>query len=41
MAQFFPTVGSRVSITIDEILHHAGQVAYIRGLMKGLGWQEY
>jgi hypothetical protein len=41
MAQFFPTIGSRVSITIDEILQHAGQVAYIRGLMKGLGWQEY
>lgn len=40
-AQFFPTVGSRICITVDELLQHAGQVAYVRGLMQGKGWQEF
>ena len=40
-SQLFPTVGSRLSITIGEIQQHAGQVAYIRGLLQGHGWQGF
>lgn len=32
-SQFFPTVGSRLVAMLDELLQHAGQVAYIRGLL--------
>lgn len=40
-SQIFPTVGSRLTITLDELLQHIGQVAYIRGLRQGKGWQEF
>jgi len=39
--QFMPTVGSRIGITLDELQQHAGQVAYIRGIVQGQGWQEF
>lgn len=38
--QLFPTVGSRLVIYLDDIQQHAGQVAYVRGLLQGQGWQE-
>ena len=41
MSQCFPTVGSRIVAALDESLQHAGQVAYIRGLLHGKGWYEY
>ena len=41
MSQFFPTVGSRLIVALDELLQHAGQVGYIRGLIHGKGWQEF
>lgn len=37
----FPTVESRLVIALDELLQHAGQVGYIRGLLYGKGWQEF
>lgn len=40
-SQLFPTVGARIVIALDEILQHAGQVCYIRGLHHGKGWQEF
>lgn len=40
-SQFFPTVGSRLVGGLDEIQQHAGQVAYIRGLLQGKGWQPF
>ena len=40
-SQLFPTVGARIVIALDEILQHAGQVCYIRGLRHGKGWQEF
>jgi len=40
-SQLFPTVGSRLVIALDELLQHAGQVGYIRGLLHGYGWQKY
>jgi len=40
-SQLFPTVGARLVITLDELLQHAGQVGYIRGLLHGKGWQEF
>jgi len=40
-SQLFPTVGARLIIALDEILQHAGQVCYIRGLLQGKGWQEF
>ena len=40
-SQLFPTVGSRLTVTLDELLQHAGQVGYIRGLIHGKGWQEF
>lgn len=40
-AQYFPTVGSRLLIALTEVLQHAGQVGYIRGLHKGKGWQDF
>ena len=39
--QLFPTVGSRLVVFLDEIQQHAGQVAYIRGLLQGHGWQGF
>ena len=41
MSQLFPTVGSRLVVALDELLQHAGQVGYIRGLLHGKGWQEF
>jgi len=40
-SQLLPTVGSRLVITIVDMLEHAGQIAYIRGLLQGKGWQEF
>ncbi|MFC1977391.1 DinB family protein [Chloroflexota bacterium] len=40
-SQLFPTVGSRLTVILDELLQHAGQVGYIRGLIHGKGWQEF
>ena len=33
-----PTVGKRLVSILGECLQHAGQVAYVRGLLKGKGW---
>ncbi len=33
-----PTVGVRLISILSECLQHAGQVAYLRGLLKGRGW---
>ncbi len=33
-----PTVGMRLVSILSECLQHAGQVAYVRGLLKGKGW---
>jgi hypothetical protein len=33
-----PTVGVRLISILSEGLQHAGQVAYLRGLLKGRGW---
>ena len=41
MSQLFPTVGSRLVLALDELLQHAGQVGYIRGLLHGKGWQKF
>ena len=40
-SQLLPTVGSRLVITIVDVLEHAGQMAYVRGLRQGKGWQEF
>ncbi len=34
----FPTVGARLAALISDNLQHAGQVAYVHGLLKGKGW---
>ncbi len=34
----YPTVGAHVVGTISDNLQHAGQIAYVRGLLKGKGW---
>ncbi len=34
----FPTVEIRLSSLFNDNLQHAGQVAYVRGLLKGKGW---
>ena len=36
--QPLPTVGVRLVGIISDNLQHAGQVAYLRGLLKGKGW---
>ncbi len=33
-----PTVGAGLVCALDDNLQHAGQVAYLRGLLKGKGW---
>ena len=38
-SQRAPTVGSRISRVIPELQQHVGQIAYIRGLLQGYGWQ--
>ncbi|MFC2060072.1 DinB family protein [Chloroflexota bacterium] len=34
----YATVGARLVVLISENLQHAGQVAYVHGLLKGKGW---
>ena len=34
----FHTVGVRLAALINDNLQHTGQVAYLRGLLKGKGW---
>ena len=36
--QPLPTVGVRLVSVMSDCLEHAGQVAYVRGLLKGKGW---
>ena len=36
----FPTVEARLVAVISDNLQHTGQVAYLRGLLKGKGWLE-
>ena len=38
--QPLPTVGVRLVSIMSDDLQHAGQIAYIRGLLKGKGWLE-
>ena len=33
-----PTVGARLMGIISDNIQHAGQIAYVRGLLKGKGW---
>lgn len=35
-----PTVGVRLVSVVSDGLQHAGQVAYVRGLLQGKGWLE-
>jgi hypothetical protein len=39
--QPLPTVGVRLISILDDCILHAGQAAYIRGLIQGKGWQRY
>ena len=34
----FPTVDTRLIATINDSCQHVGQMAYVRGLLKGTGW---
>jgi len=36
-----PTVGVRLVSILEDSQFHAGQAAYIRGLIEGYGWQNY
>lgn len=36
-----PTVGVFLNIILSDCLQHAGQVAYLRGLRQGMGWQKF
>ena len=36
--QPLPTVGVRLVSVLNDSLQHAGQIAYVRGLLKGKGW---
>ncbi len=36
-----PTVGVRLISVLADSLQHAGQMAYVRGLRQGKGWQKY
>ncbi|NIS67702.1 MAG: DUF664 domain-containing protein [Proteobacteria bacterium] len=36
--QPLPTVGVRLISVMSDNLQHAGQVSYVRGLLKGKGW---
>ena len=38
--QPLPTVGVRLVSVMSDDLQHAGQVAYLRGLLQGKGWRE-
>ena len=39
--QPLPTVGVRLISILGDSLQHAGQAAYLRGLLQGKGWQKY
>ncbi len=39
--QPLPTVGVRLVSVLSDNLQHAGQAAYLRGLLKGKGWQGF
>jgi hypothetical protein len=39
--QPLPTVGVRLVSVLADNLQHAGQVAYVRGLLKGKGWRSH
>jgi len=39
--QPLPTVGVRLISVLADNLQHAGQAAYVRGLLKGKGWLKY
>ena len=39
--QPLPTVGVRLVSVLCDALQHAGQMAYVRGLLKGKGWLRY
>ncbi len=39
--QPLPTVGVRLVSVMCDGLKHVGQAAYVRGLLKGKGWQGY
>jgi len=36
----FPTVAARLVGVVNDSYQHIGQIAYVRGLLKGLGWWE-
>lgn len=38
--QPLPTLGVRLVSVMSDNLQHAGQVAYLRGLLKGKGWSK-
>jgi hypothetical protein len=38
--QPLPTVGVRLVSVMSDCLQHAGQIAYMRGLLKGKGWSK-
>jgi uncharacterized damage-inducible protein DinB len=39
--QPLPTVGVRLVSVMSDNLEHVGQIAYVRGLLKGKGWLGY
>jgi len=39
--QPLPTVGVRLVSILGDSLQHAGQAAYLRGLLEGRGWQKF
>ncbi len=39
--QPLPTAGVRLVSVISDNIQHAGQVAYVRGLLKGKGWAKF
>ena len=36
-----PTVGSWLTMIMDDCIQHAGQAGYVRGLRQGIGWYEH
>lgn len=36
-----PTVGVRINSVINDLALHSGEIAYIRGLVSGRGWQSF
>ena len=36
----YPTIHTRLVGNLNDNLQHAGQVSYLRGLLKGKGWME-